>query len=653
MHSWSNFGFRYRPGPPGVYGATVSEAVAALMAASGVVAGSGGSLITPLFTPSRLSGAAPLGVQFDATATTAAAITLRPLHDLRYWWDFGDGTCGNLTYGLQAGTTRNRAIGFIAGHTYRAVGTYTPVLHVEARVGATWDTVSISPYTITVLDPNDVWLGAKTICVNPTGDSNFTGAPSGCVQVQNSDFGAAVAANMGSGDKRFLAKGGATYNGTTTVNVSHQGPGYFGKYGAGVRPIIQVNNASRAFDLGDSARPNAGDWRFVDLVADKLGSTSSSAFAFGSNISFHQCTWVNCEAKDAHVGWQAAPDTLNFPNTPTYTYRLWEDWFIDECTVNGSTGTWPGTGDGGNGMYLAGERLVIMNTRIDPNFLGEHGLRCSWLRYGAISDLEVVRVTRDKAHCSLRSPTQGFATGPSSVYGAVVWSEKNYVSNLKIVDTIRDYTGPTYPGIAVGCGPTNASLSGFSRDYVFENNWLDGQQATLSMTGENCTVRNNFLIVEQGTVLSVGGRELDPYAPDSQNADKVRFIGNSIWVVGTGTVALFGAVGITLPSCTMELRNNLVYGPTTTPTGDDEIYNVLAYTLAAPVGVVTISNNTVKAQINTNPYTATSKPTTVAGFMPPIGSYARGAGFTAISAQTDALGTQFPQTGRDMGALQH
>src|SRR5258706_13865531 len=105
--------------------------------------------VTLSVVASRMSGAAPLAVFFDATGTTATATT-RPFHDLEYLWDFGDAGAGNWARGSRVGTSsRNAATGAVSAHVFESAGTYIVCTTVTDGTDSAAQAI-----TVTVADPN-------------------------------------------------------------------------------------------------------------------------------------------------------------------------------------------------------------------------------------------------------------------------------------------------------------------------------------------------------------------------------------------------------------------------------------------------------------------------------------------------------------------
>ncbi|MEQ1836797.1 MAG: PKD domain-containing protein, partial [Candidatus Nitrotoga sp.] len=165
----------------------------------------GGQPITLSLLPSRTSGVAPLSVFFDTSGTTDPSMTSRPFHDLEYTWNFGDTTAGTWANGTQPGvSSKNTATGPVAAHVFEIPGTYT--VTVTAYDGINTATTN---KTITVQDPNTVFVGTNTICVAQltTPVAGVNGCPSGALTVMQSSFPAAVNTYALTG-KRVLFKRG-------------------------------------------------------------------------------------------------------------------------------------------------------------------------------------------------------------------------------------------------------------------------------------------------------------------------------------------------------------------------------------------------------------------------------------------------------------
>lgn len=182
---------------------------------------------------------------FDAVGPTGSNIYDARLHDVEYFWDFGD--AANTTADLWSQPVnvldewKRRYVGrgpFVS-HMYLEAGTYTIKCAAYERSSGKWTSASKS---VVVATQDSAYPTTKTICVNPVGDSDFSAAPTGAVELNLDTLTTATTEWStyadGSNPVRWLFKRGGTY----TVNLaisSGQGDGImFGAYGSGARPIL-------------------------------------------------------------------------------------------------------------------------------------------------------------------------------------------------------------------------------------------------------------------------------------------------------------------------------------------------------------------------------------------------------------------------------
>ncbi len=180
---------------------------------------------------------------FDTAGPTGNEVYDARLHDLIYLWDMDD-DAGDWTAPvnvLSAWKDRNAAKGPFVAHMYTRPGTYNPsVLVIEPSTGKT----ATASLEVTVADPDAVYPGTNTICINPAGDGDWTGAPNGCIKV-NSDTlltsDTAWTSAFGGNAKRWLFKRGGDFTvqlWLATANVTRGA--YFGAYGpAAEKPVIK------------------------------------------------------------------------------------------------------------------------------------------------------------------------------------------------------------------------------------------------------------------------------------------------------------------------------------------------------------------------------------------------------------------------------
>jgi hypothetical protein len=243
---------------------------------------------------SRTSGTAPLMLHFDASGTRAPGLTGYPFHELFYEWTFG-GITGTFTYGIR-NTDKNKAFGPIACPMYDTAGTYTVTLTVTHPPSGTTAT---EQFDVTVTAADTTWAGTKTVCVNPVGDADFTGKPTGAAEVNDDSVASVLGDYAQSGDVRILWKRGCSFDvGSIGTPETYKGAvGMMGAYGAGADPIFVVTVSTTIFN------PNsASDWRICDIEIDGSGFpgdfdvASVDSNSGDTNILFKGLTSVDHES---------------------------------------------------------------------------------------------------------------------------------------------------------------------------------------------------------------------------------------------------------------------------------------------------------------------------------------------------------------------
>lgn len=198
--------------------------------ARGTITSTYNAVITASMSPSRITGVAPLYVNFDMTGTTSTDST-NPTHECFFATDFGDTGAGTWANGVQSSglTSKNAGYGPVTGHVYETPGTYTVTMSVTDGVNTVTKTG-----TIVVQDPDVVYAGTDTICISHSG--NFTGAPSGASQINtagNTDMYAALVDHEGS-DKRILFCKADAWTFTQQYTVTNKTGLTIGGYGTGI-----------------------------------------------------------------------------------------------------------------------------------------------------------------------------------------------------------------------------------------------------------------------------------------------------------------------------------------------------------------------------------------------------------------------------------
>jgi hypothetical protein len=254
---------------------------------------------------SRTSGTAPLMLHLDASGTRAPGLTGYPFHELFYEWTFG-GITGTFTYGIR-NTDKNKAFGPIACPMYDTAGTYTVTLTVTHPTSGT---VATEEFDVTVTAADTTWAGTKTVCVNPVGDADFTGKPTGAQGVNDDSVASVLGDYAQSGDVRILWKRGCSFDvGSIGTPETYKGAvGMMGAYGTGANPIFVVTVSTTIFN------PNsASDWRICDIEIDGTGFVGDYDVAsVDSNSGDTNILFKGLRSVDHESGVTIAPNVATY-----------------------------------------------------------------------------------------------------------------------------------------------------------------------------------------------------------------------------------------------------------------------------------------------------------------------------------------------------
>ncbi|MFK7988152.1 MAG: PKD domain-containing protein [Sandaracinaceae bacterium] len=244
---------------------------------------SGGTLT---LDANRREGVAPFGCMF--TAVAGELDVERPFHDVRYRWTFDDpGEHTRLAEDLPWGRDRDVGYGPIAAHTFERPGTY------EVRCEATDGTrTARATLRVTVYDADDVYPGAQTLCVSPSGD--FSGAPAGATEARTVEE---VYASLNHAiPLRVLFRRGETHANVPRFN--RFAGVMVGPFGDGPAPRVEIELSFR------ECSSHCIVWG-IDMVgpydpSDPHGTSKPTAgISFGSEA---HCTVHDCELR----GWNTA-----------------------------------------------------------------------------------------------------------------------------------------------------------------------------------------------------------------------------------------------------------------------------------------------------------------------------------------------------------
>ena len=590
------------------------------------------------YSASRVSGVAPLGVFFDATATTATS-TSRPFHDLEYRWTFSDPSGGSWTNGTKPGSSKNSAMGPVTAHVFESAGTYTVALAV--RDGN--DTVTNNCVQVTVTAPEVEWAVGKTYCYSTNTD--FTGAPAGCTQVPNvSNIALSILANMGQGNLRHLLHKGQTFALSTQIMIDKGGPSMIGAFGTGANPIINSTlSGMPAISLSRNTTPTGvSDWRFQDLTIDCNNTNNSSGFA--GNGSFSDVTISRVYITRCGYGVLLSGSTLNALNASVrYTHAMWDKLFIVDSTIYDLYTS----ASGPNAVFANASRVAMLGNKIDNNGHGEHGIRFQYANRAVFSNNTIQGIAPGKVNLTVRGAPYG---GDNTLAGPGVYSEKIVISDNKMI-------GGASVGM-VGFGPQNGTSDERGQNILFERNLLlasTSVQNTMLVSQPDVTIRNNMVNIPAGA----GGGFAFGVQPSGvvPNPTRVHVYNNTVYHGGSAAnrwALLYVSINNdaspydqTMPGSVFEAKNNILYAPNKPAT-----WYTMVYQDTAARSTTTSTNNTPDVSNTASPLFANTPPVAIADFTPSAASYANGTGTASVKVWSDFYGTDTQAT-PDMGAVVH
>lgn len=255
----------------------------------------------------RDSGAAPLGIFFDATDSNSGVTQpslvsgLRDYTNFSYLWDFGDSASGNWT---STGRSKNEGRGYLAAHVYETPGTYTVQLTVIRSNGLEYN------YTqeIVVEDPDVVFANnsansaERTIYASTSGNDSNNGSFNQPIQTWAEGIDRLLASN---GPRRLLLKRGETFTTTGANADDFTGPFHIGAYGSGADPVIYNTTASPFFAPDDGEDLTIANLSFLSTYNPNTGygpvPDVLRMIGTNSKITIFQNSFSNC-ALNIHMG---------------------------------------------------------------------------------------------------------------------------------------------------------------------------------------------------------------------------------------------------------------------------------------------------------------------------------------------------------------
>lgn len=421
-------------------------------------------------TASRTTGAAPLGVIFDASQVTGGGTT--PFKDNDYFWVFGDFNGQTWTRGPNLSHSKNCARGPVAAHCYETAGTYT--WRLVARGGGL---TTLASGSITVTSANAQWPTTQTICF--TTGSQTTGGPTGATYVTGvTDLATSIAANIGTGNVRLLLNSGDVFRSATAVQINQQGPGMLGIYGTGAAPVIKptVNTDEQVIYFSSPTLTAFADWRFVGLEIDGslIAPASNTTGGIADFGSAKQVTMLRMNIHDVHGGgWSI--DLLDFWNMGTHPGQtLFDQMFVQDCTFS------HGVNGAANALYITGTRMAFLGNSITDMVNVEHALRSP---YASKAVYSFNNFSGAAAHKHLIKQHAGAWSGSGLINA--IYSENIVISENTFSGGLEDWL--------VSIGPQDPLSDERVRTVLIENNYSASGAVTqvhYQIAASAVTVRN-------------------------------------------------------------------------------------------------------------------------------------------------------------------
>ncbi len=571
--------------------------------------------ITPSLISSRTNGVAPLAVFFDASLTTAPAVTSRPFHDLEYTWDFGD-AAGGARWST-TGSGKNSAYGPMAAHVFEKAGTYTVTLTIADGISK-----ATARTTITVTSPDTVFSGANTVCLSVA--AAFDGCPDGAVRAADASggFDQAISRYLTT-DRRLLFRRGETWHTSTAAVLNKNGPWAIGAYGSGAKPIVRRSAGGAMIQVGSSGS-NLSDARIMDL---ELNGNASPATCFHATGTFNNLLLLRTDCHHSGTGYQF--DALNAGSLAS----VWNGVTFAEVTATDIVR--------GNGFFVTGRRMAVLGSTVrdvGPH-PGEHAFRSMYLDKAVISENIFSTPAPTKHSLTIRAPEWAHgSTGTRGVIPANSYTQQVIVSGNRIVGG----SGVTAPVSIAMDGGHDARV----RHLIIERNWWSGGVSSswaLVLNASYSTLRNN--IIDFSDSAASGQNCIVVNSANSLTTPSSNWIYNNTCYSRAAPnnfrMVWIRANGPALPVDTT-VRNNLGYAP--------NARSNVAGLVNEGAGTVA-SNNSTDSQVKGTSPRFSGPLSSPSGFALSPGSYAIDAGTPAAGVFTDFLGSSRRRS-PDLGAFE-
>lgn len=448
---------------------------------------------TARFVATKLQGdvcVAPCAVHFDAIGDGASQTTdsafPRAFHSLVFHWNFGDPGSGHWS---TDGSSRDSAVGAIAGHLYETPGTYTVRLTATNPHGE-HDAVEAQ---VVVTDPNQHFGDANTWCfanAGTPGGAGFEACPS-----RRSDRHVVIPASLDDGfglalsssycravstKARCLFRAGDRFDQNVVASVSGTaGPGLISRFGGGADPQV-IGGGGFVFVRSG--------WTIAGF--DVTLSTSGSGYSFFRVIQQEgRITLANVRGRNL----RAACVEIETGFAPRHSERIGIIGL--DCLNVAGTGSQAG-------LYLRGERVLVMGNVIDDAYEGQFVLRTVHFPWSVVQHNRLLRPGNDPG--DQRNAIQIRAWAGNGGGGGAIQPTPTATRFVVVSDNV---IGQDNASVFLRTCQTNdctdSALAQDVRDMVIERNFLfftstpGGAKSRMArafwLQGGDITVRDNIL----------------------------------------------------------------------------------------------------------------------------------------------------------------
>lgn len=419
----------------------------------------------------RVSGPAPLAVQFNTVSTSHSNSNLDTFRELGYHFTFDDPSSGTWKH---SGKSKNSQIGGpIAAHVFESAGTYT----VQVRAQDSEGNFSDQSIVITVTDPNEVYGGTDTVVISRNSDTS--GAPSGAILLTNQTNWP-----QWESGKRYLLMPGQDFTSFGDIDINQVQDIQIGKNGSGIDPIVWQIDVERG-----SASVNNWAARIAisDLNSHEVNIPNSAEDIYiirGTNTKFYVGSTVKHWTNN---GSQEQRDNLIWPSNI----------FMYEATNTAPT-------SGFNSWILSTGFTMLGTELANPP---QHNIRPAYLVNAFIAHNLFYNAARAKHNLKLHS--EGILENENEPL--VKNSQESASRWVVVADNVLGNGSAQSNGWAITVDPQNNTRGEGVQDVIVENNNFKSDfNVETVLGGRRLTERGNSSVGEYKTITSQNVSALPP-----------------------------------------------------------------------------------------------------------------------------------------------